>query len=103
MRCYTFGAESVLAATLEDRGWERIGHGYEMVRADLDDIPDVPLPDGLVVRPIGLDEASKAYALGHRWEYFRSMLVGFLGLPVPNSERIGPDERTRKRVQAWIS
>ena len=59
MRCYTFGAEAVLAATLEDRGWERIGHGYEMVRADLDDIPDVPLPNGLVVRPIGLDEASR--------------------------------------------
>lgn len=65
--------------------------------------PDRLRPDDVLPFSIGIDEASKAYALGHRWEYFRSMLAGFIGLPVPNSERIGSDERTRKRVQAWIS
>ena len=35
-----------------------------------------------------------------QWD-FRSMLLGFLGLPVPNSKRIRNDERTRRRVKAW--
>ena len=47
-------------------GWTRTGHGYEMVRPTLDDIPDVPLPDGLVVRPIGTDPASRRARLGRR-------------------------------------
>jgi len=59
MRCYTFGAESILASVLGTRAWERVGHGYEMVRATLEDIPEVPMPDGLVVCPIGLDEPSR--------------------------------------------
>ncbi len=59
MRCYTFGTESVLASVLEARGWDRIGDGYEMVRATLDDIAEVSMPEGLVVRPIGHDEAAR--------------------------------------------
>ena len=59
MRTYTFGAEEVLAACLTANGWTRTGQGYEMVRPTLDDIPDLPMPDGLVVRPIGLDAASR--------------------------------------------
>ena len=59
MRIYTFGTETALMAVLESSGWVRSGHGYEMVRPTLDDIPDVPMPAGLIVRPIGLDEASR--------------------------------------------
>jgi hypothetical protein len=59
MRIYTFGAEVALMAVLESTGWTRTGHGYEMVRPTLDDIPEVVMPEGLVVRPVGLDEASR--------------------------------------------
>lgn len=59
MRTFTFGAESELAAVLEGRGWTRTGRGYEMVRPTLDDIPDVPMPDGLVVRPVGADTSER--------------------------------------------
>ncbi|HYH92136.1 MAG TPA: GNAT family N-acetyltransferase [Candidatus Saccharimonadales bacterium] len=59
MRTFSFGSEADYAALLETRGWARTGQGHEMVRPDLDDIPDVPLPAGLVVRPIGLDTASR--------------------------------------------
>ena len=59
MRVYTLGTETALMAVLESTGWVRTGHGYEMVRPTLDDIPDVAMPEGLVVRPIGLDEASR--------------------------------------------
>ena len=59
MRVFTFGTEAALMAVLETTGWVRTGHGYEMVRPTLDDVPDVPMPAGLVVRPIGLDETSR--------------------------------------------
>jgi mycothiol synthase len=58
MRTFSFGAEAGLTDALVAHGWTKEGHGYEMVRPTLDDIPDVPMPAGLVVRPIGLDEAS---------------------------------------------
>lgn len=54
---YTFGAEVETMALLEARGWIRTGVGYEMVRPTLDEIPEVPLPDGLEVRPVPLDRA----------------------------------------------
>lgn len=59
MRTFTFGGEGDLGDRLEATGWTRTGQGYEMVRADLDDIPDIPMPDGLVVRPAGSDEVSR--------------------------------------------
>ena len=59
MTAFSFGAELELNAALEGRGWRKVGQGYEMVRPTLDEIPDVPLPAGLVVRPIGLDPASR--------------------------------------------
>ena len=37
---------------LERRGFGPIRHFFLMRRATLDDVPDVPLPDGLVVRPV---------------------------------------------------
>jgi hypothetical protein len=65
--------------------------------------PDSLPPEDVVGFSIEIDEASKAYALAHRWEYFRSMLRGFLGLPVPNSKRLTNDERTRQRIETWAS
>jgi mycothiol synthase len=53
---FTFGADADQAAALERRGWIRTGMGWEMVRPTLDDVPDVALPEGLVVRPTDRDE-----------------------------------------------
>jgi mycothiol synthase len=59
MQAFTFGQDQGSVALLEQAGWTRAGYGYEMVRPNLDDIPDLPMPDGLEVRPIGTDEASR--------------------------------------------
>jgi mycothiol synthase len=37
---------------LVDAGYEAVRYGFEMVRPDLEDIPDLPLPAGLEVRPV---------------------------------------------------
>lgn len=59
LQTFTLGKETEIAAALEARGWSRTGQGHEMVRPTLDDIPDRPMPAGLVARPIGVDEASR--------------------------------------------
>ena len=59
MQAFAYGSDTGAIALLEGTGWSRSGHGYEMVRPTMDDIPDVPMPDGLVVRPIGADEAPR--------------------------------------------
>ena len=43
--------ETGLAAMLEKRGYGPVRYGFEMVRPDLEDIPDFPLPEGFEVRP----------------------------------------------------
>ena len=55
LRTFSFGAEADFAAALEASGWIRSGHGYEMVRPTLDDIPELPMPAGLDVREITTD------------------------------------------------
>ena len=64
MTTSTFGAEVETMALLQARGWIRTGVGYEMVRPTLDEVPDVPLPPGLEVRPVPLDRAM----LRHVWD-----------------------------------
>jgi ribosomal protein S18 acetylase RimI-like enzyme len=59
LRTFTFGTDVVLGEVLTARGWTRTGQGYEMVRPTLDDIPEPPMPDGIVVRPIGTDVPSR--------------------------------------------
>ena len=46
------GADALLIAATESRGYAVVRRGYEMVRPDLEGIPDVPLPAGLEVRPV---------------------------------------------------
>jgi len=36
----------------ERNGWRSVARGYDMVRPTLDDIQTIPMPDGLIVRPI---------------------------------------------------
>ena len=59
MQAFAFGADPGAVTLLERSGWTRQGHGFEMIRPTLDDIPDVAMPEGLVVRPIGTDHASR--------------------------------------------
>jgi GNAT superfamily N-acetyltransferase len=49
----SFAADTEIGATalLESEGYMPVRHGYNMVRPDLEDIPDLPLPEGLEVRP----------------------------------------------------
>jgi ribosomal protein S18 acetylase RimI-like enzyme len=89
MRVYTFGTELAQMAVLEATGWTRTGHGYEMVRPTLDDIPDVPLPAGLVVRPIGHDEASRLRV----WE----------ALTEAFADERDEAEPTDEDVRAWLT
>ena len=42
-------------------GWTEHGRGYEMFRPTLADIPDVPLPDGLVVRDVGSEDRRRVW------------------------------------------
>jgi len=41
-----------LATMLEQNGYKPIRYGVEMVRPDLENIPDFPMPEGLEVRPV---------------------------------------------------
>jgi mycothiol synthase len=65
------------AILLERAGYQPIRYFYLMVRPDLEDIPDFPLPDGLEIRPVisdhyraiwkSIDETSQ-----DEWGYTRS-------------------------------
>ncbi|MBA3851570.1 MAG: GNAT family N-acetyltransferase [Chloroflexi bacterium] len=46
------GARELLAS----EGYEPARYGYVMRRAGLDDVPDVPMPDGLELRPVAPDQ-----------------------------------------------
>ena len=59
MQSFTFGTDVGAVKLLEEAGWTRNGYGYEMVRSDLADLPEVAMPPGLEVRPIGTDEAAR--------------------------------------------
>jgi mycothiol synthase len=59
---------------LVDAGYQAVRYGFEMVRPDLENIPDLPLPEGLEVRPAKADhyrtifDAAKE-AFRDSWEY----------------------------------
>ena len=58
---YTWGDDVHAAALLSRNGWTEHARGYEMVRPTLSDVPDVPLPDGLVVRDVGPDDRRRVW------------------------------------------
>lgn len=59
MQAYTIGSDPTLPGVLEATGWRKRGRGYEMLRESLDDLPELPLPDGLEVRAIADDKAGR--------------------------------------------
>jgi mycothiol synthase len=56
------------ASLLTDEGYQPVRYGFEMVRPDVNDIPDLPLPEGLEVRPV-LPE--------HHWVIWRAAEEAF--------------------------
>ena len=44
--------ETYLAALLEETGYQPGRYAFEMLRPDLENIPDTPLPEGFEVRPV---------------------------------------------------
>lgn len=49
---FTTHGQVGLRALLEQEGYQPIRYFHDMVRPDLENIPDLPLPDGLEVRPV---------------------------------------------------
>ncbi len=57
----TFDADAYSIRLLERHGYTAVRRGYEMVRPDLADIDDVPLPRGLEVRPVGPEKSRQVW------------------------------------------
>lgn len=57
----TLNNQDSLRRILESLGYERVRYGYEMVRPDLENIPDIPMPEGLEVRPSTPDQFEAIY------------------------------------------
>jgi len=49
-------------ALLLEAGYEGVRYGFEMVRPDLENIPDLPLPAGLEVRPVQPEQIPQIWA-----------------------------------------
>lgn len=54
--------ETHWASLLASKGYEVVRYGYEMVRPDLEDIPERPLPEGLEVRPVEPEQVPAIWA-----------------------------------------
>ncbi|MEO8287544.1 MAG: GNAT family N-acetyltransferase [Chloroflexota bacterium] len=49
---WTLEQQTHLVGLLEKEGYEPVRYGYYMLRPDLENIPDLPMPEGLEVRPV---------------------------------------------------
>lgn len=49
---FTYSTDVAGRALLEKNAWTAVARGYEMVRPTLEDVPAVPIPDGLAVRTV---------------------------------------------------
>lgn len=73
-------------ALLEANGFVRARWFFDMVRPDLDDVPDVPMPDGLEVRPV---TPELAHAV------FRADVEAF-------NDHWGGFDRSDEQFQRWL-
>ncbi|MBN1146279.1 MAG: GNAT family N-acetyltransferase [Anaerolineales bacterium] len=78
---FASSTEHSATALLLDEGYQVVRRFYEMVRPDLEDIPDAPMPSGLEVRPVrpehyqAIYEASKEAFRDH-WGFSEEMEPG---------------------------
>jgi mycothiol synthase len=49
---WAFDTQTTMIGVFEKAGYKPIRYGYHMLRPDLENIPDAPLPGGLEVRPV---------------------------------------------------
>lgn len=52
LEAWASDTETHWASLLESEGYGGVRYSFEMVRPDLENIPDLPLPEGLEVRPV---------------------------------------------------
>lgn len=58
---WTSEFENDWISLIESEGYKPVRYGFVMVRPDLEDIPDIPLPEGLEVRPVAPDDYRKVW------------------------------------------
>jgi ribosomal protein S18 acetylase RimI-like enzyme len=56
LETWAWDTEVAWASLLEGEGYEAVRYGYSMVRPDLKKIPDLPMPEGLEVRPVAPEQ-----------------------------------------------
>ena len=79
--------QSGSAALLQTAGYAPVRYFFDMVRPHLEDIEDVPLPDGLEIRPIGPDLTRAVWDADI--EAFRDHWGGF--------------DHSEEQLQRWLS
>lgn len=55
-QCWVSHGETDWEKLLQEMGYTAVRYGYEMVRPNLEDITELPLPDGLELRPADLSQ-----------------------------------------------
>ncbi len=82
----SFVAETQVAAEalLKADGYTAARHFFDMLRPNLDDIPDLPLPEGLEVRPVHPEQlpaiwAANAEAFRDHWGYVEPNAEDYAG------------------------
>jgi mycothiol synthase len=48
-------------SALESRGFVPVRYGFEMLRPSLEEVPEIPLPDGIEVRPVVRDQLRRIW------------------------------------------
>jgi mycothiol synthase len=78
------GRDVAQQRALEAAGFERVRAGAQLVRPSLDAIPEIPLPDGFEIRPIGREDRAM-----HRrvWEASNRAFAGSFGEEAPSEAR----------------
>ena len=84
---WTSDRQAVAEKVLQQNGFEKVRHFFEMTRDLNQPIPDVVVPDGLEIRPIRIDELRKLWRADV--EAFKDHWGGF--------------EDTEESYQRWIS
>lgn len=74
LEAWASDSEEHWESLLVDEGYEGVRWGFEMVRPDLENVPDLPLPEGLEVRPVPPEQYRAVFdaakeAFRDSWEF----------------------------------
>ena len=58
---FTWDDNRLATEWFESHVWTNVARGYEMLRPSLGGVPDLPLPDGLEVRPVSRADAARVW------------------------------------------